>query len=112
MLIRNCESSACERSLSCVGGEADLDRDRARGCWEEVYSWRKSYRNSGVEEVKSMHATATQVASDDVRAFIQEYFDAWKGTDEDRILAYYSDDVALRLPTGILEGKAAVRDSF
>src|SRR5215475_8903025 len=59
-----------------------------------------------------MHATATQVASDDVRAFIQEYFDAWKGTDEDRILAYYSDDVALRLPTGILEGKAAVRDSF
>src|SRR5207247_10322306 len=40
------------------------------------------------------------------------YFDAWKGTDEDKILAYYSDDVALQLPTGTLEGKIAVRDSF
>ena len=59
-----------------------------------------------------MQATATQVASDDVRAFVQEYFDAWKGTDEDKILAYYSDDVVIKLPTGTLEGKAAVRDNF
>ena len=40
------------------------------------------------------------------------YWDAWKGTDEQRILAYYSDDVLIHLPTGTLEGKAAVRDSF
>jgi ketosteroid isomerase-like protein len=33
-----------------------------------------------------------QAAPEDVRAFIQEYFDAWKGTDEAKILAYYSDD--------------------
>ena len=59
-----------------------------------------------------MQATATQVATDDVRAFVQEYFDAWKGTDEDKILAYYSDDVVIYLPTGTLEGKAAVRDNF
>jgi len=59
-----------------------------------------------------MQATATQVASDDVRAFVQEYFDAWKGTDEDKILAYYSDDVVIQLPTGTLNGKAAVRDNF
>lgn len=59
-----------------------------------------------------MQATATQVASEDVRAFVQEYFDAWKGTDEDKILAYYSDDVVIQLPTGTLEGKAAVRDNF
>src|SRR5579872_229222 len=59
-----------------------------------------------------MQATVTQTAPADVRAFLQEYFDAWKGTDEDKILAYYSDDVVIRLPTGTLEGKLAVRDSF
>ena len=43
---------------------------------------------------------------------IQEYFDACKGTDEHKILAYYSDDVVIHLPTGALEGKTAVRDNF
>ena len=47
-----------------------------------------------------------------VRPFIEEYFDAWKGTDENAILSYFSDDVLLRLPTGTLEGKASVRDSI
>jgi steroid delta-isomerase-like uncharacterized protein len=47
-----------------------------------------------------------------VRKTIQEYFDAWEGTDVDRILAWYSGDVKLWLPTGLLEGKAAVRDGF
>ena len=59
-----------------------------------------------------MQATGMQAAPEDVRAFIQEYFDAWKGTDEHKILAYYSDDVVLHLPTGALEGKTAVRDNF
>jgi steroid delta-isomerase-like uncharacterized protein len=59
-----------------------------------------------------MQAVAIQAAQEDVRAFIQEYFDAWKGTDEHKILAYYTDDVVLHLPTGTLEGKAAVRDNF
>ena len=59
-----------------------------------------------------MQAVAIQAAPEDVRAFIQEYFDAWKGTDEHKILAYYSDDVVLDLPTGTLEGKTAVRDNF
>jgi len=47
-----------------------------------------------------------------VGLFIAEYFDAWKGTNENQILAYFSDDVVLRLPTGALDGKAAVRDNF
>src|SRR5687767_2426972 len=47
-----------------------------------------------------------------VRSFMEEYFDAWKGTDENAILAYFSDNVLLRLPFGILEGKVAVRDNF
>jgi steroid delta-isomerase-like uncharacterized protein len=57
-------------------------------------------------------ATTVQAPPEVVRAFIQEYFDAWKGTDEDKILAYYADDVVIQLPTGTLEGKAAVRDNF
>ena len=59
-----------------------------------------------------MQSSATQPASDDVRAFVQEYFDAWKGTDEQKILAYYSEEVVLDLPTGTLKGNAAVRDNF
>ena len=59
-----------------------------------------------------MQVAAVQAAPDNVRAFIQEYFDAWKGVEEDKILAYYSDDVVIHLPTGTLEGKAAVRDNF
>jgi steroid delta-isomerase-like uncharacterized protein len=59
-----------------------------------------------------MQAPVAQAASDDVRAFVQEYFDAWKGTDEQQILAYYSEDVILDLPTGTLKGRTAVRDNF
>lgn len=59
-----------------------------------------------------MQASAIQATPENVRAFIQEYFDAWKGNDENKILAYYSDDVVLHLPTGTFEGKAAVRDNF
>src|SRR5438876_1674854 len=59
-----------------------------------------------------MQVAAVQAAPENVRAFIQEYFDAWKGTDEDKILAYYSDDVVIHLPAGTLEGKTDVRDNF
>jgi steroid delta-isomerase-like uncharacterized protein len=59
-----------------------------------------------------MQNAAVQAAPGDVRAFVQEYFDAWRGTDENKILAYYSEDVVIHLPTGTLEGKIAVRDNF
>ena len=59
-----------------------------------------------------MQAAAMQAAPGVVRAFVQEYFDAWKGTDELRILDYYTDDVIIHLPTGILEGKSAVQTNF
>src|SRR3954453_14766346 len=58
-------------------------------------------------------ASPTVVASPaEVRVFIQEYFDAWSGTDLEKILDYYSDDVVIELPTGTLKGKPAVRDNF
>jgi steroid delta-isomerase-like uncharacterized protein len=56
---------------------------------------------------------ATAIASvDDVRAFIDEYFEAWSGTDENLILSYYSENVALELPGTVINGKAALRDQF
>jgi ketosteroid isomerase-like protein len=48
----------------------------------------------------------------DVQAFIAEYFAAWQGTDEDRIMSYYTDDVVLELPGTLMNGKAAVREQF
>jgi steroid delta-isomerase-like uncharacterized protein len=77
-----------------------------------VSSHPQTARQSRAKKGESMQATALQAAPEDVRAFIQEYFDAWKGTDEPKILAYYSDDIVLHLSTGTLKGKAAVRDSF
>ena len=58
----------------------------------------------------SVVASQTQVES--VRAFLDEYFEAWQGTDIDKIMGYYSDDVVIQLPTGTLTGKTAVRDNF
>jgi ketosteroid isomerase-like protein len=56
---------------------------------------------------------STAIASvDDVRAFIDEYFEAWSGTDENLIVSYYSENVALELPGTVINGKAALRDQF
>jgi len=47
-----------------------------------------------------------------IRTFIEEYFRAWEGTDEDRILSYYTDTVTVAIPGMLIEGKAALRDQF
>ena len=53
------------------------------------------------------------IASDgDVRAFIEEYFEAWSGTDEAFILSYYSETISLEIHGNIINGKAALRDQF
>jgi len=58
-------------------------------------------------------AASTALASvNDVRAFIDEYFRAWQGTDEDRILSYYSETVSLEIPGTIINGRTALRDQF
>jgi steroid delta-isomerase-like uncharacterized protein len=59
-----------------------------------------------------MQAVGMQAAEEDIRVFIEEYFASWTGNDEQKILAYYSDDIVLHVPTGKLEGKVAVRDNF
>ncbi len=55
---------------------------------------------------------ATLESAEDVRAFIGEYFAVWGGTDEDRILSYYSDNVAVAIPGMAMQGKSALRDQF
>src|SRR5215470_3245212 len=56
---------------------------------------------------------STPITSDsDVRAFIEEYFEAWSGTDEALILSYYSETISLEIPGAIINGKAALRDQF
>ena len=58
-------------------------------------------------------AASTALASvSDIRAFIDEYFEAWQGTDEDRILSYYAETVSLEIPGTLMNGKAALRDQF
>jgi steroid delta-isomerase-like uncharacterized protein len=59
-----------------------------------------------------MQTAAVQADPAVVRAFLDEYFGAWRGTDVAKILTYYSDDVVLHIPMGRLDGKAAVRDTF
>jgi predicted ester cyclase len=58
-------------------------------------------------------AASTALASvSDVRAFIDEYYKAWHGTDEERILSYYAENVSVELPGMLINGKAALRDQF
>ena len=50
----------------------------------------------------------------DIREFMQEYFDAWTEGVTEKILSYYSEDVAINLLGGpaLLEGKGAVSENF
>src|SRR5215475_11235044 len=63
-------------------------------------------------EGASMAASTAIASVSDIRAFIEDYFEAWSGTDEDRILSYYSEDIALEIPGVFINGKAALRDQF
>jgi len=58
-------------------------------------------------------AISTEVSSaSEVEAFFLEYFAAWQGTDIERIMRYYTDDVSLALPSGVIDGKDAVEGQF
>src|SRR5262249_54998725 len=59
-----------------------------------------------------MAASTALASASDVRAFIDEYFKEWEGTDEDRILSYYAENVSLEIPGVHMDGKAALRDQF
>src|SRR4029450_4288089 len=59
-----------------------------------------------------MALSAVIASVDDIRAFIDDYFEAWSGTDEDRILSYYAETVSLEIPGMVMNGKAVLRDQF
>jgi PAS domain S-box-containing protein len=48
----------------------------------------------------------------DIESFIIEYYAAWGGTDEDRIMSYYADNVTVQIPGSVMQGKSAVREQF
>jgi PAS domain S-box-containing protein len=48
----------------------------------------------------------------DIESFINEYFGAWQGTDEDRIMSYYAENVTVQIPGALLQGRSAVREQF
>lgn len=58
-------------------------------------------------------SASTAIASVvDVESFINEYFGAWQGTNEDRIMSYYAENMVLQIPGAFMEGKRAVREQF
>jgi steroid delta-isomerase-like uncharacterized protein len=59
-----------------------------------------------------MAATVALASAGDIRAFIEQYYKAWHGTDEDHILSYYAENVSVELPGMLINGKAALRDKF
>jgi len=59
-----------------------------------------------------MAASAALGSVVDVELFIKEYFGAWQGTDEEHIMSYYAENVAIQIPGALMEGKAAVREQF
>jgi len=57
-------------------------------------------------------ASGALTSANDIRAFIDEYFEAWSGTDEERILSYYAETVTLEIPGMLINGKSDLRDQF
>jgi steroid delta-isomerase-like uncharacterized protein len=66
---------------------------------------------SGIK-VASMAGSTAPASASDVESFIHDYYDAWGGTDMDRILSFYAENVVLQIPGLLMEGKEAVCDQF
>jgi PAS domain S-box-containing protein len=58
-------------------------------------------------------ATVTALRSAvDIESFMIEYYAAWGGTDEDRIMSYYAENVTIQIPGSLMQGQSAVREQF
>ena len=57
-------------------------------------------------------AAAARPTLAEVESFISDYYAAWQGTDEDRIMSYYADDVTCQIPGTLMQGASAVREQF
>src|SRR5262245_43464103 len=56
-------------------------------------------------------STAIRSAAD-IESFINQYFGAWQGTDEDRIMSFYAENVTVQIPGILMQGRSAVREQF
>src|SRR5262245_22307498 len=56
--------------------------------------------------------TARRRTHFDADAFIKEYYAAWGGTDENRIMSYYAENVTVQIPGCLMHGKSAVCEQF
>lgn len=59
-----------------------------------------------------MQATPSVWSDDHVSSFINDYYNAWSGSDVDLIMSFYSDDVVLQIPGAVIDGNQAVREQF
>jgi PAS domain S-box-containing protein len=48
----------------------------------------------------------------DVESFINEYYEAWHGTDQDRIMSYYAENVTVQIPGALMQGRSALQEQF
>src|SRR6516162_7888695 len=48
----------------------------------------------------------------DIESVMVEYYAAWGGLDEDRIMSYYADNVTVQIPGSLMQGKSAVLEQF
>ena len=60
----------------------------------------------------AMAASAALGSLVEIESFILEYYGAWQGTDEDRIMSYYADNVTAQIPGTLMQGKSALREQF
>jgi signal transduction histidine kinase len=59
-----------------------------------------------------MAVSSIAFRSVEIESFISEYYDAWRGTDEDRIMSFYAEDVTVQIPGCLMQGKSALREQF
>src|SRR5262245_61005598 len=59
-----------------------------------------------------MAASTASPSAQDIESLMTEYYAAWGGTDEDRIMSYYADNATVEIPGALMKGKSAVREQF
>src|SRR5581483_932472 len=85
--------------------------DEAQVVTEAVSMRSSKVRPQSARRVGSMAATASQSVTD-IQSFINDYFGAWEGTDQDRIMSYYAENVTVQIPGTLMQGRSALREQF
>ena len=68
---------------------------------------REPYLDADAEQ-----AQCTLRSPGEIESFMVEYYEAWGGTDEDRIMSYYADNITIQIPGSLMQGQSAVREQF